>query len=120
MITLCFTVILIALFTSLIYADNGPQLQLQGVNMTLDVESVGEIFYTDPDNNILLIDFKEINSTLLKIQIVKETTILLDDTVDDLSKDSIYEVDLNTYVRGAYIITLVTDTEDITKEFFIK
>ena len=64
MLTLCLTVILITTFTSLLFSESLPKLQLQGVDMTfndLATASVSDnIFYQDPDNNILLIDFKEV------------------------------------------------------------
>jgi len=125
MLILCLTVILITTFTSLLFSENLPQLQLQGMDMTFDEITNtginGNIFYKDPDNNILLIDFKEVSSKLSKIRVSKSDQILMEDRVGDLAVDSIYEVDLNTYGKGAFTITLVTtEEEEIAEQVVIK
>jgi len=127
MLTLCLTVILITTFTSLLFSENLPQLQLQGTDMTFDervdieVKRIGNIFYQDPDNNILLIDFKEVNEKLSKVRVSRADQLLMEDKVGDLATDSIYEVDLNTYGKGLYIITLVTiGEEEIAEQITIK
>ena len=71
----------------------------------------GNIFYQDPDNNVLLIDFKEVNSKLLKITVSKADQLLMEDKVGDLAIDSIYEIDMTTYGKGAFTITLITVEE---------
>ena len=121
MFTLCFTVILITIFTTLVYSENTPQLQLQGMDITLDVPTNGTIFYKDPENKLILIDFKEVNSKLSKVKLTKSDQLLMEDRVADLAMDSIYEVDLNTYEKGEYTITLITIEErEITEQFTIK
>lgn len=121
MLTLCLTFILITTFTSLLFCENTPKLQLQGMDMILDVTPNGSIFYKDPENNILLIDFKEVNSRLFKVQVTQKEQLLMEDKVGDLAEDSIYEVDLNTYGVGEYTITLVTaEDKEIKEQFIIK
>jgi len=121
MFTLCFTVILITIFTTLLYSENTPQLQLQGMDIALDAPMNGTIFYKDPENKLILIDFKEVNSKLTKVKLTKSDQLLMEDKVADLATDSIYEVDLNTYEKGEYTITLVTvEEKEITEQFIIK
>lgn len=125
MLTLCLTVILITTFTSLLFSENLPQLQLQGIEMAfgepINIKVAGNIFYKDPDNNILLIDFKEVSSKLSKVTISQEGHLLMEDSVGDLAIDSIYEVDLTTYGKGAFTITLVTiEDEEIAEKVVIK
>ena len=125
MLTLCLTVILITTFTSLLFSENLPQLQLQGADINcadaIDVNINGNIFYKDPDNNVLLIDFKEVSSRLSKITVKQSGQLLMEDSVGDLAIDSIYEVDMNTYGKGAFTITLVTTgDEEIAEEIIIK
>ena len=124
MLALCLTVILITTFTSLLFSKNLSQLQLHridiayGVPMTFGME--GNIFYKDPDNNILLIDFKEVSSKLSKIIISQAGQLLMEDRVGDLAIDSIYEVDLTTYGKGIFTITLVTiEDKEIAKEVIL-
>jgi len=125
MLTLCLTVILITTFTSLLFSENLPQLQLQGTDMmyaeAVNTNLNGNIFYKDPDNNVLLIDFKEVSSKLSKITVSQSGQLLMEDRVGDLAIDSIYEVDMNTYGKGAYTITLVTiEDKEIAEEIIIK
>lgn len=125
MLTLCLTVILITTFTSLLFSENLPQLQLQGADINcadaVNVNINGNIFYKDPDSNVLLIDFKEVSSKLSKITVKQSGQLLMEDSVGDLAIDSIYEVDMNTYGKGAFTITLVTTgDEEIAEEIIIK
>ena len=124
MLTLCLTVILITTFASLLYSKSLPQLQLQGVDMmyteTINANLNGNIFYKDSDSKILLIDFKEVNNKLTKITVSQLGKLLMEDKVGDLAIDSIYELDMHTYGKGVFRITLITvgDTE-ITEEVTI-
>ena len=121
MLTLCLIVILVTTFTSLVFCESTPTVSMQGTGLVLNLPSNGKIFYQDPENNILLIDFKEVHKKLTKIQVVKKDEILLEDKVGDLAEDSIYEVDLNTFGKGAYTVTLITtNAEEIKEEFIIK
>jgi len=126
MLTLCcLTIILITTFTSLLFSETVPQLQLEGITdgegiVNLDRPTNGKIFYEDPENKILLIDFKEVSTKLAVVKVTQAQNILLEDKVGDLAIDSIYEVDLSNYVKGQYTITLVTaEKEEITKEIAI-
>jgi len=76
----------------------------------------GKIFYKDHDNNILLIDFKEIDTKLTLISVIRNEEILLEENVSNFSKDSIYELDLNTYATGDYKVTLTTEGNEIIEE----
>ncbi|MEM1123373.1 MAG: hypothetical protein AAGJ18_23230 [Bacteroidota bacterium] len=108
MFTLCFTVILITIFTTMLYSENQPQLQLEGIELTLDAPTIGTIFYKDLANKLVLIDFKEVRERLSTVQLTQADKVLLEDKVSDLAIDSIYELDLNTYDKGNYTITLIT------------
>lgn len=126
MLTLCcLTIILITTFTSLLFSETTPQLQLDGLMdgegiVNLDRPTNGKIFYQDPENKILLIDFKEVSTKLTAIKVTQEQNILMEDKVGDMAIDSIYEVDLSNYTKGQYTITLVTtEKEEITKEIAI-
>ena len=127
MLTLCcLTIILITTFTSLLYSENTPQLQLEGMELdggiiNLDKPTNGNIFYQDPENKILLIDFKEVSTKLSMVKVTQANTVLMEDKVGDLAIDSIYEVDLSNYRTGQYTITLVTmEKEEITKEIEVE
>lgn len=123
MLTLCLTIILITTFTSLLFSETTPRLQLEGISelgggiVNMDKSTNGNIFYQDPENQILLIDFKEVSTKLSMVKVTQDNTILMEDRVGDLAIDSIYEVDLSNYETGQYTITLVTtEREEITKE----
>jgi len=107
-------------FATLLFSKNTPQLQLQGMDVTIDVLTNGNIFYQDPENNVLLIDFKEVNRKISSVKVTKADQILMEDRVEDLSENSIYEINLNNYEEGAYTVTLVTfAAEEISEEFTI-
>jgi len=122
----CLTIILITTFTSLLYSENTPRLQLEGIELDggmidLDRPMNGNIFYQDPENKILLIDFKEVSTKLSMVKVTQANTVLMEDKVGDLAIDSIYEVDLSNYRTGQYTITLVTtEKEEITKEIEVE
>lgn len=108
MFTLCFTVILITIFTTMLYSENQPQLQWEGMDITLDAPTIGTIFYKDLANKLVLIDFKEVEEKLSTVQLMQADKVILEDSVTDLATDSIYELNLNTYDKGDYTITLIT------------
>lgn len=126
MLTLCcLTIILVTTFTSLLYSETTPQLQLEGMTdggiVNLVTPANGNIFYQDPENKILLIDFKEVSTKLSVVKVTQAQTVLMEDKVGDLAIDSIYEVDLSTYGKGQYTITLVTtEKKEITKKIAIE
>jgi len=128
MLTLCcLTIILITTFTSLLYSETSPQLQLEGMAeidggiVNLTEPNTGNIFYQDPENKILLIDFKEVSNKLAVVKVTKENTVLMEDKVGDLAIDSIYEVDFSKYGKGAFTITLVTTAaEEITEHIEVE
>lgn len=127
MLTLCcLTIILITTFISLLFSETVPQLQLEGMIdadgiINLSRPKYGKIFYQDPENKIILIDFYEVSTKLAVVKVTQAENILLENKVGDLAIDSIYEIDLSNYVKGAYTITLVTvEKEEITKEIAIK
>lgn len=120
MLTFCLTVILLTTFTTLLFSENYPKFQLDGMEGTLgNVEN--RVFYQDPENNILLIDFKEVSEKLVMVQVIGEEKVVLEDRVGDLADDSIYEVDLNELPIGDYTITLTTvSQESIVNQFTVK
>ncbi len=118
MIALSLTIILITTFTTIVFSENIPPVQLQGTDMTFGPITTGNIFYQDPENKILLIDFKEVSEKLVAVKVSKEKTIILEDKVNDLADDSIYEVDLNQLEQGDYLITLITANKNFIENPF--
>ena len=116
MLMLCLTFILVTILTSLLLSEKKPSLQISGEFGTMDFFLRGKIFYKDHDNNILLIDFKEIDTKLTLISVIRNEEILLEENVSNFSKDSIYELDLNTYATGDYKVTLTTEGNEIIEE----
>lgn len=121
MLTLCLGVILITTITNLLFSENVPVLQMQGMTGAFARAVHGNIFYQDPENKILLIDFKEVEHKLIKVQVRREGDVVLEDTVRDLANDSIYEIDLKTLAEGKYKVMLLTiDNTYIEKDFAIE
>lgn len=116
MLTLSVIIILVAYFSSLAMGGNNPQLSFEGMPVNYSPSDYGNIFYQDPDNQILLIDFKEVSAPLTKIQVLKGRTVLMEDELSDLAADSIYEVDLKEFKEGNYVVTLTTRFEGTIEE----
>jgi len=123
MFLLCLLIILSATVFSLAYSENVSQLGLQSTytNTTPSFSATDRIFYQDATNNIILIDFKAIQAQLTNIQIKQLNKIVLNDQVNDLSPNIMYEVDLMKYGQGEYTIILTTSQQKtITKQFSVK
>jgi len=107
---------------SLANSENVGQLGFQSTytNTTTPLRAIDTIFYRDATNNVLLIDFKAIKEQLTNVQIKLNNKIVLNDQVSDLSKNTIYEVDLIKYGKGEYTVILTTSLQKtITKQFSI-
>jgi len=119
MFVICLVIILSATIISLANSDSVKHLSLQGPYNNYSLRhSTNKIFYQDKANKLLLIDFNAINDKLIKVRIEKDNVSVLEDTVSDLSKEVVYEVDLNKYGKGNYIIYLTTIQEKLIIEKF--
>ena len=122
MFVLCLIIILTTTMISLANSENVGQLGFQSTytNTTTPLRAIDTIFYRDATNNVLLIDFKAIKEQLTNVQIKLNNKIVLNDQVSDLSKNTIYEVDLIKYGKGEYTVILTTSLQKtITKQFSI-
>ncbi|MEZ4951216.1 MAG: DUF3244 domain-containing protein [Saprospiraceae bacterium] len=73
--------------------------------------------YTDNDNHILYIDFDKLSFNLNDITIRdKNGDVLFQDKLWDLPVDTIYELDLANFGKGAYSVELRSFTDSIKRE----
>ena len=71
--------------------------------------SFSSIFYSDYENTTLFIDFQNIYDQLTEINIFREDQLMLEDFVEDLPANTIYEINLGVFREGTYTLELVTN-----------
>lgn len=118
MFVLCLVIILTATLVSLANSENIPSMEVQGIQHgQLPIFDRGQVFYKGHGNTIH-IDFKAIEDKLVKVQVEKEGVIILTDAVNDLSSNVIYEINLEKYGTGEYLISLTTAYQKKITETF--
>lgn len=117
MTVFCLVIILCATLLSLANSESVPNLSLQSSLGNYDIDSLDKLFHRN-STNIIHIDFDAISDTPVKIQILKDDSVILTDPISDLSVSSVYEVDLNMYGKGNYTITLTTSNQKVIIEEF--
>lgn len=75
--------------------------------------SIGKIFFSDDENNLLFIDFEMIEEEILEINVLNHNEIMKTMVVSDLANDVIFEVDLKDYKTGTYVVEIVTEYDII-------
>lgn len=117
MTVLCLVIILCATLLSLANSESVPNLSLQSNLGSYDMTPLDKIFHRN-STNIIHIDFNAISDKLIKVQILKDQSIVLTDSVTDLSDSSVYEVDLDKFGKGNYTISLTTSKQKVITEEF--
>ncbi len=117
MTVLCLVIILCATLLSLANSESVPNLSLQSNLGSYDIAPLDKIFHRN-STNIIHIDFNAINDKLVKVQILKDQSVVLTDSVSDLADNSVYEVDLDKFGKGNYTISLITSNEKVITEQF--
>ena len=91
------------------------ELSTQSSREFLDPE---DAFFMDLSGRVCFIDFQSLKLNLRTIQLVDaKGTVILNDQVDHLPVNSIYEVSFSDRPSGKYKIILEGYTETITKSF---
>ena len=116
MITFSLVVILLTLLASV--AISHPVVNLERLGMLTDTH-LTHIFKFKNQDGILLIDFDIIKDAIQSVNVLKNGEIVKDEDVSELPGDSVFELDLNRFKKGNYVVELVTSTHRITKEIAI-
>lgn len=117
MLTLCFIVILLSIFTSIL--NSKPVINLKHLRI-LSAKYFAHIFYLNELGNILLIDFGILADRVQTVKITKNGEFVKEEDVSELPEDSIYELDLNLLSKGKYTVELIINTQQsITNELKI-
>jgi len=122
MFLLCLVIILTATIFSLANSESINRLEMQGIynNSQIVLPNDDKIFHRGQDNRIH-IDFYAVKEKLVNIQLKKDGKLILQDTVYDLSRNVIYELNLEKYGKGEYTIALTTSLErKITETFLVQ
>ncbi len=117
MLILCLVIIISATLLSLANSESVTHLRLQSNLGNYDFSTLDKIFHRN-SNSIIHIDFNAISDKLVRVQIIKDQSVVLTDSVTDLSGSSLYEVDLDKYGKGNYTISLTTSNQQIITEKF--
>jgi len=117
MLVLCLVIILSATLLSLAHSESVTHLSLQSNLGNYDLSPLDKIFHRN-STSIIHIDFNAISDKLVKIQIMKDQSVVLTDSVADLSDSSMYEVDLDKFGKGDYTISLTTSNQKVITEQF--
>jgi hypothetical protein len=77
-------------------------------------------FHIDKSSNVLYVDFAELGGNLSKLILKnhENEVLLIDDRLFELPSDAIYEINLNKYLKGNYVLELYTH-ESVIKEGII-
>lgn len=120
----------ILVFTLIVFTGN--TLIAQNANLDSETNSIHNdkltehttdnwTFYADEDNKVYYIDFENINFNLSDVVVKnRDGEVVMRDDVLDLPVDTIYEIDLNQYSTGKYLIELRSFTSIIKKEVDLK
>ena len=116
-LTFCFIVILLSIFTSVL--NSKPVISLKNLGL-LSAAHFTHIFYFNDLGNILLIDFDILDDRVQTVKIIRNGEFVKAEDVSELPEDSIYELDLNLFSKGKYTIELITNTQQsITNDIAI-
>jgi len=108
------------LFGQTSFASNDSNNLIENTTELLNLNDENWSFYTDEESNTIFIDFETIKANLSDIVIVNETNeILFKEDVLDLPVNTIYELDLNQFKKGAYTLELRSFTKTIKKNISI-
>ena len=75
-----------------------------------------DIFFFDPESKIVFIDFAGAKETIAKVEVLKDQESLYFDDVQDMSKNTIYEIPMRNYNGQFYTIVLTTNTNKIFRQ----
>lgn len=78
---------------------------------TTEVNLNQQVFFCAPEAQIVFIDFDMVNSEIQKIN-----TSFTQYDVKDLSKHSLFEIDLTNFVSGIYTITVITKNNPLMQQ----
>lgn len=122
MFVLCLAFLLTATLVSLANSESISHLEMQGFhdNSQMNLLDKGQIFSKGSRHKVH-IDFIDIDEQLVKVQVEKESKIVITDAVNDLSRNDIYEINLEKYGTGEFVISLTTaHQKKITETFQVQ
>ena len=82
--------------------------------------SFSKIFYFDYENTTLFIDFESLGNQFSELNILRDDKLMMQDDIRDLDIHTIYEINLEIFRTGTYVLELKTpDGIKVHKEFVI-
>ncbi len=80
-----------------------------------EINGVTDIFYSNPDNDLLFVDFANIEETVTEVILSQNGNDVMIEDVVDLEQDIIYELELSLFSSGTYQIELILENNNIIK-----
>ena len=96
---------------SFVFANNGdPVIPANSIATATTTSSVSldKIFLSDYEGTSLYVDFEVITDEIIEINLLKDGKLVMVDNVQDLPRNTIYELNLAILNTGNYILELVT------------
>ncbi len=115
--------VLVATLNNQLFAQSTTSLSGEAAataTRLLDMSSTDWSFYIDEEQDIYYIDFEKINVNLNDLKVINESgEVVLEDNLYELPVNTIYELDLSTFPKGTYEVSLRTFTGVISKEVML-
>ncbi|MEM9822300.1 MAG: hypothetical protein AAF985_14550 [Bacteroidota bacterium] len=109
-------------FVTQLFASSGaPKWGVEPIKTSSEaVVSFSKIFYSDYENTTLFVDFNSLGNQFSELNILRDNRLMMTDDIRDLDINTIYEINLEVFREGTYILELKTpDGIKVHKEFVI-
>ena len=81
---------------------------------------INNAFYSNETNDLVFIDFEDIQLSINTINIIQNDVTIMEEDVKNLPQNMIHEIDLTIFEKGKYTIELITkDNMAIRKNIVI-
>lgn len=87
----------------------------------IPVYQAEKIFFDNDSNDLLFVDLETINEQIVRINVLQNDVIMMEEDVAELPQNTIHEVELTLFDKGTYTIELITqDNFSIKKRITIQ
>jgi len=72
---------------------------------------INNAFYSNESNDMVFIDFEDIQLTIYTINIIQDDVTIMEEDVKGLPQNLIHEIDLTIFEKGKYTVELITQDD---------
>lgn len=84
-----------------------------------ELNGITNVFYSNPDNDLLFVDFANIDETVKEVILNQDGNEIMVEDVVELEQDIIYELDLSLFPSGTYQVELILENNKIIKNSIV-